>query len=195
MGKSALHERFVHDRFPSYNYCIGTSGVELRTRTLEVDGADVKLELWDTAGQERFGPLSRLYYRGTNGVLIAFDPRDKASFDKVRVWFAEAKGLSGPGTPVVLVSTKADLPTGAVCVTQAEENALAGDLGVPLFRTSAKTNEGVPALLLALVKLALNGSTLWSPMRSAWCVAVARAVHVRHYRRRASSFKPSCVVQ
>ena len=45
--------------------------------------------------------------------------------------------------------------------------ALAEDLGVPLFRTSAKTNEGVSALLLALVKLALDGY-----VRSGDCVCV-----------------------
>ena len=38
-------------------------------------------QVWDTAGQERFHVITRSYYKGANGILLAYDISDEESFE------------------------------------------------------------------------------------------------------------------
>ena len=40
------------------------TGADLRTRTVEIEGKKIKLQVWDTAGQKRFRTITTTYYRG-----------------------------------------------------------------------------------------------------------------------------------
>ena len=50
-----------------------TIGVEFGSRTLTIDGNQVKLQIWDTAGQEKFRSITRSYYRSAIGALLVYD--------------------------------------------------------------------------------------------------------------------------
>jgi len=74
-----------------------------------VDGKPINLGLWDTAGQEDYDRLRPLSYPQTDVFLICFSVISKASKDNVKAkWHPEINNHC-PGTPVVLVGTKADL--------------------------------------------------------------------------------------
>merc|ERR1711916_407884 len=69
VGKSCLLLQFTDKRFqPVHDLTIG---VEFGTRTITLDGKEVKLQIWDTAGQEAFrsitliGNKSHLSHRRT----------------------------------------------------------------------------------------------------------------------------------
>lgn len=55
--------RFTEDDFDSEQAL--TIGVDFKTKTMNIDGVNVKLAIWDTAGQERFRTLTPSYYRYT----------------------------------------------------------------------------------------------------------------------------------
>ena len=40
------------------------SGVDFKTKTVEVHDKMYKLQMWDTAGQERYNTIRRGFYRG-----------------------------------------------------------------------------------------------------------------------------------
>ena len=42
--------------------------------------------VWDTAGQEEFDALTRAYYRGAHGAILAFSSTDLQSFEAVDSW-------------------------------------------------------------------------------------------------------------
>jgi hypothetical protein len=44
---------------------------------------------WDTAGQEQFRCISKAYFRGASGSVLAFDLSSKESFDNTRTWLEE----------------------------------------------------------------------------------------------------------
>uniref|UniRef100_A0A671TT40 small monomeric GTPase n=1 Tax=Sparus aurata TaxID=8175 RepID=A0A671TT40_SPAAU len=67
VGKSCLLLRFADDTYTeSY---ISTISVDLKIRTIELDGKTIKLQIWDMAGQERFRTITSSYYRGAHGII------------------------------------------------------------------------------------------------------------------------------
>ena len=46
----------------------------------------MSLGIWDTAGAERFEALSRMYYNGAKAAVLAFDPCNARSFEKLKFW-------------------------------------------------------------------------------------------------------------
>lgn len=62
-------------------------GVDFLERVLEIgSGRSIRLMVWDTAGQEEFDALTRAYYRGAHGAILAFSSSDLDSFEAVDSW-------------------------------------------------------------------------------------------------------------
>ena len=63
VGKSSLIRRYVDGIFMENN--TQTIGVDLFTKTVDVETSSVTLQIWDTGGQERFRALRTPFYRGS----------------------------------------------------------------------------------------------------------------------------------
>lgn len=149
---------------------INTIGVELvrnrqKSKTIEISGKTVRLQLWDTAGQESkgkvgFRTLTSSYYRGSHGIAIVFDITDRTSFQNVTSWLAEIERYPSPSfasTDVlrIVVGNKLDLEDRRL-VTTAEAKALAQSHGLAYFETSAKDSAGVAAVFETLARAILQ---------------------------------------
>ena len=55
----------------------------------------LKLQIWDTAGQERFRTITQSYYRGANGVIVAYDISNADTFNHVPQWLDDVKRYAG----------------------------------------------------------------------------------------------------
>lgn len=55
---------------------------------------NIKITLWDTAGQEKYKSLSKVYYKGSSGVLIVYDVTDPQSYLDVESWMRLASNIS-----------------------------------------------------------------------------------------------------
>ncbi|KOO25438.1 rab protein [Chrysochromulina tobinii] len=146
IGKSALLERFVHARFGAKG-ALATLSVDLSTANVSLGAQAVSVQLFDTAGQERFAPLIGPYYRHADGVLVAYDVGHRTSFERaISYWASEIAKNATPGTPVVLVGTKADrlCEPGYRRVETREAEEAASALGWPYCgETSAATGVSV----------------------------------------------------
>ena len=82
-----LHPRFllVH-RKCTLRLIQPTVGIDFVTKTMQVEGETLRLQLWDTAGQERFRALIPSYVKDADTCLIVLDLGLRASFDNLNRW-------------------------------------------------------------------------------------------------------------
>jgi len=107
VGKSCLLLQFTDKRFqPVHDLTIG---VEFGSRTVTIDGNQIKLQIWDTAGQEKFRSITRSYYRGTTGALLVYDITRRETFDHLTEWLEDCRKYSNPNMVVMLIGNKCDL--------------------------------------------------------------------------------------
>ena len=87
VGKSNLLSRFTRNQFTLESK--STIGVEFATRSVTLEGKNIKAQIWDTAGQERYRAITSAYYRGAVGALIVYDITKETSFENVEKWLTE----------------------------------------------------------------------------------------------------------
>lgn len=109
-----------------------------------VDGKSVALALWDTAGQEEYERLRPLAYADANVILIGFAVNVPDSLDNVEVKWIKEVNERCPGVPILLIGLKKDLREKERCVTAAEGQAMANQIGAKKYlECSALTGQGV----------------------------------------------------
>ncbi|KAJ3446164.1 ras and ef-hand domain-containing protein [Anaeramoeba flamelloides] len=152
VGKTCLLLRFSEDEF-DFNLP-PTVGIDLRMRTLRINGERVRIQVWDTAGQERFRKITSSYYRGAQGILLTFSVTDRKSFDNIHSWTEDINKCSDNNISTILVGNKIDLEDRVVSKEEGQE--VATQYGMTYIETSAKTGEGVEQAFLTLTKLILE---------------------------------------
>ena len=107
VGKTNILKRFARNEFDIDTK--STIGVEFSTRTVDINGKIVKLQIWDTAGQERYRAITSAYYRGATGALLVYDVTQKYSFDNIKKWYTEIQNNVKNDIVIILIGNKADL--------------------------------------------------------------------------------------
>lgn len=161
VGKSSLLLRFTDDEFLSAEETTATIGVDYRIKGIEVGGKRFKLSIWDTAGQERFRTLTSSYYRGAQGVIIAYDVTQRDTFDALPTWFNELDTFTtSPEVVKIIVGNKVDKEFSRVVSTQ-EGQAFADKMGCLFVECSAKKGVGVNGAFDELVNRIISTPSLW----------------------------------
>jgi len=136
-----------------------------------VDGQSINLGLWDTAGMEDYDRLRPLSYPQTDVFLVCFSVISPASFENVKVKWAEEVRHHMPDVPIILLGAKADLredadllaqlqETGLALVTKEQGESLAQEIGaVQYMECSALTQLGLKAVMDQVVRTALQCAT------------------------------------
>ncbi|XP_065841778.1 ras-related protein Rab-13-like [Oscarella lobularis] len=134
-GKTSIINRFVENDFSFQT--MTTIGVDYRSKVVTIDGVRLKLKVWDTAGQEQFRTITRMHFRGAQGIILVYDITSKKSFENLRYWVEKIQDEHLKGESMVLFGNKCDLDTDReVAVSLAEK--FARELGIKQFQTSAK---------------------------------------------------------
>eukprot|EP01039_Chlorochromonas_danica_P007879 gene7879-8691_t len=150
VGKSCFLLQFTDKRFQHVHDM--TIGVEFGSRTIDIDGKLIKLQIWDTAGQESFRSITRSYYRGACSALLMYDITRRDTFEHLNRWLEEARQNSNPNLVITLVGNKKDLEHKRA-VSPAEGQAYADSHGLVFLEASAKVGENVEE---AFVKTAVQ---------------------------------------
>ncbi|KAJ3675327.1 hypothetical protein LUZ60_004369 [Juncus effusus] len=107
VGKSNLLSRFTRNEFLLDSK--STIGVEFATRTIQVEGRTIKVQIWDTAGQERYRAITSAYYRGALGALLVYDVTKASSFENIARWLKELRDHADSNIVIMLIGNKTDL--------------------------------------------------------------------------------------
>jgi len=136
IGKTSLIMRFCDGRYPSE--VPSTLGWDNKSKAFKIEDKVVKLELWDTAGQERFRTISSTFYRGAQGIILAYDISDEKSFQNTtRQWLLEVERYGNKVEAKVLIGLKKDLADQRV-VSEQDAKAKAEEVGLQYFELSSK---------------------------------------------------------
>lgn len=127
---------------------MSVKGVDFHTKTLEVDGHVVALQLWDTAGQERFRSIAKSYFRRADGVILLYDCTYERSFVNVRDWIAAVEEGAEKKIPIMIAANKTDLREQLKgddrrCVSTEDGDKLAKQFSAMFIETSAKSGENI----------------------------------------------------
>ncbi|XP_053293990.1 ras-related protein rab7 isoform X2 [Pleuronectes platessa] len=143
VGKSSFMNRYVNHRFT--NMYRPTIGTDFLSKTVNIDGATVTLQLWDTAGTERFQSLGTPLYRGAHCCMLVFDVTSKASFSALELWRKEFLFQAEPQDPAdfpfIVIGNKSDLGDREVSCRTAKQ--WCEEIGGDYFEVSAKEDVGV----------------------------------------------------
>ena len=74
VGKSAVIDRILRDRFDQYN--VSTIGATFNIKRIAINEKIIELQLWDTAGQERFNSVVPIYLKKAHAVIIVYALND-----------------------------------------------------------------------------------------------------------------------
>ena len=140
VGKSNILTRHTINEFNEKSKA--TIGVEFATKTENVNGHVVKLQIWDTAGQERFRSLTSLYYRGASGVIIVYDITKYITFENVNEWMQQVREQVNINTVITVVGNKLDLEHLRE-VTCEDIVEFSKKYNIKVFEVSAKTGDNI----------------------------------------------------
>lgn len=95
--------------------------------------------------------MTRSYYRGATGALLAFDITRRATFEHATTWLSDLRTHADPNIAVALVGNKADLTENRQVSTE-EAQAWADENGVLFVEASAKTGDRVEQAFEAVAR-------------------------------------------
>jgi small GTP-binding protein len=148
VGKTSITSRLIDDTFNQYEP--GTVGANYQQYSEEIEGTKMDVQIWDTAGQEKFKSLSPLYFRNAAAAVCVFSLTSKASFVNLKGCIDDFVKVAGTSASVFIAANKCDLVDEfEVAMDEAVEWAQANRY--PIFKTSAKTGEGIKEMFKELL--------------------------------------------
>ncbi|XP_072986885.1 ras-related protein RABC2a-like [Typha latifolia] len=149
VGKSSLLVSFISNHLDDL---APTIGVDFKIKFLTIAGKKLKLTIWDTAGQERFRTLTGSYYRGAQGIILAYDVTRRETFTNLADEWAKEVDLYSTNQDCIkmLVGNKVDKESERM-VTREEGIAFAKESGSLFLECSAKTRANVEKCFEELV--------------------------------------------
>ncbi len=91
VGKTNLINTFAGLEFEEKtNSTISGSSIE---KTIEIDKIVYSINLWDTAGQETYRGVTKLFFRGSNIVILVYDITNPDTFKSLGDWVKDCREL------------------------------------------------------------------------------------------------------
>ncbi|HME55055.1 MAG TPA: Rab family GTPase [Candidatus Lokiarchaeia archaeon] len=134
-------------------------GVNITSKIIQQDDAQIDLVIWDIAGQSKFDKSRRLFYEGARGMFIVFDLTRPETFHSIERWCNDIKQSLKSDIPGYILGNKADLIDDTTAVIDSTDiQNIACDMNFEYIQTSAFTGENVDDAFTRLATLIRNGS-------------------------------------
>ena len=152
IGKTSVLERYVNNTFKS-NY-LTTIGMDKRFKRLEINNTDVDVFITDTAGEERFRSLTKMFYKGADGIFVGFSLVEPKTLESIDYWISQINENTSKDYPIslVLFGNKCD-DKDHIQVKQEDIDAIKKKYDLTYFETSAKENINIQNLFEYLIKI------------------------------------------
>ena len=160
VGKTSIIEKYVNNTF-NENYLV-TIGMDIRYKRIEINNCDINIVINDTAGQERFRSMTKMVYKGADGILLGFDLTNKDTFNKVNYWIGQIEDNKNKDYPIslVLFGNKCDKKE-QIVVNDDDIESLKKQYNLEFFATSAKDGTNVQEAFEYLIKKTIKDQGLF----------------------------------
>ena len=155
IGKTSVLERYVNNTFKS-NY-LTTIGMDKRFKRLEINNTDVDVFITDTAGEERFRSLTKMFYKGADGIFLGFSLLEPQTLKSINYWIEQINENCSKEYPIslVLFGNKCDDKQN-IQVKQEDIEEIKKKYDLTYFETSAKDNINIQNLFEYLIKTTIK---------------------------------------
>ena len=157
VGKTNFIYRYIENKF-SQNYMV-TTGIDLKTTTMELNGKKIRIQLWDTAGQEKYRAITKNLFLKVQGVLAVYDITNENSFKSLKSWINSIKEECGSHMPILIVGNKNDLENQRL-VNKNDAKIYAQEQRCEYIETSSKTGENIAKSITLITEKVLENSEL-----------------------------------
>ncbi|MDA1043795.1 MAG: GTP-binding protein [Verrucomicrobia bacterium] len=145
VGKTSLVRQVVTTVFT--DKYLTTVGVKVDKKHVSLETVDVDMLIWDIYGEDNLQSISLSYLRGASGYLLVLDGTRKETLTIAKEIEEKVERTIGP-MPSVVMLNKSDIEDRWEITDDAMAQTNAW--GWRVFRTSAKTGEGVEEAFKAL---------------------------------------------
>jgi small GTP-binding protein len=162
-GKSCIISKFKSSNFSVSQQSFMTIGVEFVSKSIDIGGKKIKLNIWDTAGQEIFRSITRNYYNGVAIALLVYDVTNRKSFNDIKYWLDEIRISNSKDVIIVLVGNKIDIAHNRI-ISTSEGHKLSLKEKIPFYETSVKNNDNIDIIFMESCKLVMEKIKIMSQL-------------------------------
>lgn len=136
VGKSSLILRYVENEFIEHH--LESIAIEVKQKSIELEGKTLEMELWDTMGIERYRPIVESYFKETQSIILVYACDNRESFDNLEGWLKQIDQLAEKRACKMLIGNKYDSKDRTVSYDEGKKLAEAHRMD--FFEVSAKEN-------------------------------------------------------
>jgi small GTP-binding protein len=155
-GKTQLISRFSEN--PSFVSMLKTVGVDVKLRSMEICGRQIRFQIWDTGDALQYTGIMESYLPKACGYMFVVDlsgwftDADRELFSR---WWRQCRNTTIPAKKGMLVANKCDLPEDEI-LHRTELQEFARAEGLMYIETSARTNQNVEQAFIDLATAILE---------------------------------------
>ena len=155
VGKTNFISVFMGNTF-SENY-MTTSGIDLKTSSIEIKNKKIRVQLWDTAGQEKYKAITKNLFLKVQAALIVYDITNEETFNNLKTWVRSIKEECGKQIQMLIIGNKNDLNEERV-VDKNIAMEYAKEEKIDYLETSSKTGDNIQKAITLLCEKVLENT-------------------------------------
>ena len=149
VGKTNFIKKYVENKFNESYFA--STGIDLITTSIKIEGKSFKIQIWDTAGQEKYRAMTKNLFLKTQGIVIIFDISNEISFINLKSWMNDIKEECSADIPMILVGNKLDLEDRRI-IDKERAMEFAKNEKLEYIETSSKTGENINKALSLIIE-------------------------------------------
>ena len=155
VGKTNILTMFIDKKF-NQKY-MTTSGIDLKTTSIELNNKKIKIQLWDTCGQEKYKSITKNLFLKVQGILAVYDITNRNSFSSLKNWVKLVKN-DGNHPKMLIIGNKSDLDEERQ-VPKDEAIEYAKEEKIEYIETSSKTGENINKAIILICETIMDDSS------------------------------------
>ena len=156
VGKTSLVRRFVSGKYE--DKYISTLGTVISKKYIIEPNTDINMTmmLWDVSGQREFQRIHAAAFKNATAGFVVCDMTRPDTVSCLPDWVTNFREHAGPDAPVSILVNKTDLGQNKKVIDAIQ--ASVESLGLPVYKTSAKTGDNVERAFSEMASHIINNN-------------------------------------